>query len=688
MSRLHAIVALCVLIAAVVLPGNGVSAKGEQPEFRFTVETPTYVLDAQGLRAPGFELDKIPGAPRLPVWTTVVEVPAGADWSVMEVGAEVEILHAPASLPSAPVTELQLSGPMSSYTPEEVAAALAVKLRPDPVIYGTDAPYPARVVQAGPEGIAWGKRLLPIKVYPFQYNPVTGALHYRPRIEFSVHFTPAGKNMSAMSEIPPPAPSGNASAPGLLVRTEERGLYRLTYGALSAAGAPVDTLDPALLAVWYEGRPVDIEVTGAEDGKFDASDAVIFYAEPYVGRYMNHNVYRLTWSGVAGGRIDTRNAAPALAQPPVTTIRRRARIEYDRSYYSTYGDLARDADHFFDDPLFPNASSPVAAASYSLTLADLVPAGDAEIRVGAHGGQALNDRDPDQSLLLRLNGSAFGPYRWDGSVTHVITQTVPASSLSAGSNSLVLEASLAQLPGIPYYWVSPDWAEIVYPAQANAAANRLYVEAAIGLADEPGTGTPTPSPSPTRPPAGSRTLYLPLLLEQQAARAQSEARPIAAGSDIAAGGFTTPGIRVYDVSDAAGPVLLSGIREDISAGRYTATFAGRAGASYYLATQAGQLTPLSIKLDPGSTLRSPDNAADYIAIVHRSLWDAVQPLLDHRAAEGLRVAKVDVQDIYDEFSGSRVDPEAIRAFLSYAYHNWEPSAAPAPVCAAGGRRPL
>ncbi len=34
------------------------------------------------------------------------------------------------------------------------------------------------------------------------------------------------------------------------------------------------------------------------------------------------------------------------------------------------------------------------------------------------------------------------------------------------------------------------------------------------------------------------------------------------------------------------------------------------------------------------------------------------------------MATVDVQDIYDEFSFGRRDPEAIRSFLSYAYHCW------------------
>jgi hypothetical protein len=42
----------------------------------------------------------------------------------------------------------------------------------------------------------------------------------------------------------------------------------------------------------------------------------------------------------------------------------------------------------------------------------------------------------------------------------------------------------------------------------------------------------------------------------------------------------------------------------------------------------------------------------------------------------MRVAVADVEDIYDEFNGGVSNPQAIRDFLSYAYHNW---VAPAPT---------
>jgi hypothetical protein len=53
----------------------------------------------------------------------------------------------------------------------------------------------------------------------------------------------------------------------------------------------------------------------------------------------------------------------------------------------------------------------------------------------------------------------------------------------------------------------------------------------------------------------------------------------------------------------------------------------------------------------------------------------VQELVALREGHGLRVAVVDVQDIYDEFAYGLSTPAAIKDFLTYAYQNWR---APAP----------
>jgi hypothetical protein len=66
--------------------------------------------------------------------------------------------------------------------------------------------------------------------------------------------------------------------------------------------------------------------------------------------------------------------------------------------------------------------------------------------------------------------------------------------------------------------------------------------------------------------------------------------------------------------------------------------------------------------------------ADYLAIGPRDLVAAAAPLLEYRRAQGLRVKGVAIEDVYDEFGFGESNPEAIRDFLTYAYHHWrEPS---------------
>ena len=149
---------------------------------------------------------------------------------------------------------------------------------------------------------------------------------------------------------------------------------------------------------------------------------------------------------------------------------------------------------------------------------------------------------------------------------------------------------------------------------------------------------------------------------------------VAPGSNqIRAAGFTTPAVGVYDIRDPRHPVQLMTTAYDGGAATLSFWDAVLPAPTYYLSTEDALLAPAAIERDTPSDWGTPAHEADYIAIVHHDLWRAIDPLLAHRAdpaGDNFRVAKVDVQDIYDEFSGGRRDPEAIRAFLSYAYHNW------------------
>ncbi|MFH1539205.1 MAG: C25 family cysteine peptidase, partial [bacterium] len=72
-------------------------------------------------------------------------------------------------------------------------------------------------------------------------------------------------------------------------------------------------------------------------------------------------------------------------------------------------------------------------------------------------------------------------------------------------------------------------------------------------------------------------------------------------------------------------------------------------------------------------LKSPENAADYLAICPGALCDGVRPLIKLRKEQGLRVRAARVEDIEKEFPAEN-RAESIRQFLRYAWANWRPPA--------------
>ena len=98
----------------------------------------------------------------------------------------MQLLDRRAPLPAVPVPEPVLPGPLGWSSMAELPDAVPVVDRPDPAIYGADAFYPAEIVQPGPVQWQRGRRLLPLRVFPFRYNPVAGKLSYYPDVRITV----------------------------------------------------------------------------------------------------------------------------------------------------------------------------------------------------------------------------------------------------------------------------------------------------------------------------------------------------------------------------------------------------------------------------------------------------------------------------------------------------------------------
>jgi hypothetical protein len=72
----------------------------------------------------------------------------------------------------------------------------------------------------------------------------------------------------------------------------------------------------------------------------------------------------------------------------------------------------------------------------------------------------------------------------------------------------------------------------------------------------------------------------------------------------------------------------------------------------------------------GRWLQKTENRADYLLLAPRVFLPAAQPLLEHRQGEGLATKGVALEDVYEQFGHGEASPEAIKAFLEYAYHSW------------------
>lgn len=131
---------------------------------------------------------------------------------------------------------------------------------------------------------------------------------------------------------------------------------------------------------------------------------------------------------------------------------------------------------------------------------------------------------------------------------------------------------------------------------------------------------------------------------------------------------------LYDVSNPTSPSRLLGA---YAAGNMVFE---DAGAHAYVLTGSTTLRDASVSLHHPVDMRADLNL-QAIYIAPASYQAALEPLIAYRNSQAIRAGVVDVQHIYDAWSGGHVSPNAIRDFLRYAYSSW--ASAPTAVILVG-----
>ena len=144
-----------------------------------------------------------------------------------------------------------------------------------------------------------------------------------------------------------------------------------------------------------------------------------------------------------------------------------------------------------------------------------------------------------------------------------------------------------------------------------------------------------------------------------------------AGREVAVGGFTATGIRVFDIT---GDVASHEVRGRVSreGGEWTGHICGSGTGPRTLIAVAtdAEASPVALRANVPSTLHQAGQAADIIMIAPAAFQAALAPLKAFREGQGYTVRLVDIEDVYDEFSFGGKTPNAIRDFLVHATGQW------------------
>ncbi len=308
-----------------------------------------------------------------------------------------------------------------------------------------------------------------------------------------------------------------------------------------------------------------------------------------------------------GVPMSQRDAAPQTAVGASSGWQYRLWEEND-----TFLALANGQDNWMGPLLF-------APAQLDLDLENIVTnggPGELTIQVWSNNESAQN---PDHHIEVYLNDEKLSDHFWDGIRQQTISISLVPGKLQPGTNKLTLR--VPGDTGAAGEAIYLDWVSLGYKRELESAGGQFRFNS----------------------DAGDLSVKV-------------------SGEDIL----------VFDITDSRSPAILA--NTEVANG--VASFRGEENgqeSTYLLLDRASVSEPRMDLAPEWETLKSAENGADYIAIVPsvEGFEEALQPLLDHRREQGLRVMAVSLDQVFDEFAFGRRTPQAIRDFLEYASTTWE-----------------
>lgn len=146
----------------------------------------------------------------------------------------------------------------------------------------------------------------------------------------------------------------------------------------------------------------------------------------------------------------------------------------------------------------------------------------------------------------------------------------------------------------------------------------------------------------------------------------------AAGTALKLKGFTSPNVRIFDVTDTLNVKDYEAQTNLETDGTYSVSVSAAGSARMMKAQGSGatMLTSGVVTKNFASDLKNTANSANFLIIVPRKYQKVFWGLKALREQEGLSTKFVDIVDIYDEFNNGMKSAKAVKDFLQFAKQNW------------------
>jgi len=612
---------------------NGLSITWTAPEAEITTDQDgktRYIM-------PGFDVLEEPGLPVLPVTSELITLPPGADPQVYIESIQESAVPLPEQLALGRIPEGIIKSPDGEVIGGDYVSPLAAV---------TFSPNPIEIEHLG---VMRGVNLASVKFYPVR--PVGDELRItrflQARIDFNI---PSGRAFGTESPLDPlqeslmskvinpgqlqpaarvPIQTGlyssapQAASETAIIEVKTRGLYKITYQDLIAAGFPANSVNTSNLTLYRSGanageplQKVAVFWEGNSDQTFENWEKILFYAEPRYNRWVDFDTYLLKEEDEAGKRIATRSAPPSgldLGRALTPHLEEQNNI-YTPDCYCASIPAGRSGDHWAWDKIqIPYQGTISSTYEFNITNVDETKAGN--VTVWLMGFTDLLE-NPDHKVQIFINEQQLYPaIQWDGKKAKEVNLPIPASVLNEGNNSLTV-----RLPGIAdIEGIYLDAFQVNYPLGGNLINQAVYFQ-------------------------GEETLHKYQIYFNNADQ---------------------PGFLALDVTNPNNPIKMIDLNIQDDLVKFKDTNSGKTHA-YFLTSIAEALDPPSIRLQRKHDI----DQGDYILIAHHDFLSSVSPLVSLRQAQGHTVSVIDVRTIYDNYGFGKPAPESITAFLENAYHNW------------------